>query len=164
MADYFESCLSAAPLEGAAQERRAKVVANWLNGDMLRLLNQSGTEIEASQVTPEGLVELVELVERGAISSTQAKPLFEELFATGASPRRMVEEQGLAQISGPDQLLPAVQGALDSNPQAVQDYLNGKDTAIRFLVGQVMKATKGKANPAVVITILTEQLKTRREK
>ena len=173
MADLFEACLTirfpAHPelVEGRADEgfqKRAKAVANWLNGDMLRLLNQSGTEIEESQVTPEGLVELVELVEKGAISSTQAKTLFEELFATGASPRRMVEEQGLAQVSGSDELLPAVEATLDGNPQAVQDYLKGKETAIRFLMGQVMKATKGKANPTVVTGLLTDQLETRREK
>jgi aspartyl-tRNA(Asn)/glutamyl-tRNA(Gln) amidotransferase subunit B len=179
MADLFEACLTTRfpdigrlpahpePVEGRADkgfQKRAKAVANWLNGDMLRLLNQSGTEIEESQVSPEGLAELVELVEEGAISSTQAKSLFQELFAAGASPRRMVEEQGLAQVSGADELLPAVEAALDGNPQAVQDYLKGKETAIRFLMGQVMKATRGKANPTVVTSLLTEQLETRREK
>jgi aspartyl-tRNA(Asn)/glutamyl-tRNA(Gln) amidotransferase subunit B len=187
-ADYFEACLAAKfpqdailspskdepatkepplPLgegggEGEPLSRRAKAISNWLTGEMARLLNQSGADIADARVTPQTLSELIDLVEDGAITSTQARALFEEIFASGASPRQIVDQRGLAQVKDADTLLPAVRDAIDANPRAVADYLGGKETAIRFLTGQVMKATKGQANPTVVADLLQAQLESAR--
>ena len=164
-ADYFEQALAgrapdaqAGSGEGASGQKRAKAVVNWLTGEMARLLNQTGGDIADAKVTPGVLNELIDLVEDGTVTSTQARGLFEELFASGGSPRGLVEERGMAQVKDDDSLLPAVQGALEANPQAASDYIGGKENAIGFLVGQVMKATRGKANPARVQEMLKERL------
>ena len=166
LADYFEASLEPHRLEGKApltsseqeQGRRAKAVANWLTGEMARLLNQSGMDITEVKVTPAHLVDLVDLVEEGTVGSTQAKVAFEEMFQTGKSPRDVVTELGLAQVTDTDAVLPAVEQAIAENEQAASDYLSGKETAIRFLVGQVMKLTRGKANPNLVNDLLRERL------
>ena len=125
---------------------------------MARLLNQTGGDIADAKVTPGVLNELIDLVEDGTVTSTQARGLFEEIFASGGSPRGLVEERGITQVKDDDSLLPTVQGALEANPQAASDYIGGKENAIGFLVGQVMKATRGKANPARVQEMLKERL------
>ena len=170
-ADYFEACLAAkfphlspppSMGEGDAIQKRAKAISNWITGEMARLLNQSGSDIADSSVTPQTLSELIDLVEDGTITSTQARVLFEELFASGGSPRQLVDQRGLAQVKDADSLLPAVREAVEANPRAVADYLGGKETAIKFLVGQVMKATGGKANPSIVADLLQAQLESAR--
>ena len=164
MADFFEEALAADALDGDARLSRAKAMANWLTGEATRLLNASGTEIAQSKVTAQALAELVALTEGGTVGSTQAKVAFEEMFRTGASPRQIVQEQGLAQISDAEGIAPSVEQALADNPQAVQDYLRGKETAVRFLVGQVMRLTKGRANPGLVTTLLEERLAEMKQK
>ena len=158
MADFFEDTLAAESLSGDAQQSRAKAVANWLTGEATRLLNASGTEIADSSVTPQALAELVALTEGGTVGSTQAKVVFEEMFRSGASPKQIVQEKGLAQISDAEDIAPSVEQALADNPQAVQDYLGGKETVVRFLVGQVMRLTRGRANPGLVTQLLEERL------
>ena len=153
MADFFEETL-----KGDARQSRAKAVANWLTGEATRLLNAGGIDIAEIKVTPQALAELVALTEGGTVGSTQAKVVFEEMFRTGASPKQIVQEKGLAQISDADSVAPSVEQALADNPQAVQDYLGGKETAVRFLVGQVMRLTRGRANPGLVTTLLEERL------
>ena len=133
-------------------------------GEATRLLNASGTEIADSRVTPQALAELVALTEGGTVGSTQAKVVFEEMFRTGASPRQIVQERGLAQISDAEGIAPSVEQALADNPQAVQDYLGGKETAVRFLVGQVMRLTRGRANPNLVTELLEERLAAMKQK
>ncbi|MBI4337714.1 MAG: Asp-tRNA(Asn)/Glu-tRNA(Gln) amidotransferase subunit GatB [Chloroflexi bacterium] len=157
-ADFFESCLRRRPLEGEALRARAKAAANWTVAELGRLLNQSNIELGQAHVSPEGIMELIDLVEAHTISSTQAKEVFEEHFASGKAPRQVVQERGLVQVSDREAVLPAVQQAIAANPQAVTDYLGGKETAIRFLVGQVMKLTKGKANPGLATALLKEKL------
>ena len=164
MADFFEETLGADSLESEARQLRAKAVANWLTGEATRLLNASGTEIADSTVTPQALAELVALTESGTVGSTQAKVVFEEMFRSGASPRQIVQEQGLAQISDAEGIAPSVEQALADNPQAVQDYLGGKETAVRFLVGQVMRLTRGRANPGLVTKLLEERLAAMKQK
>ncbi|MDP4147089.1 MAG: Asp-tRNA(Asn)/Glu-tRNA(Gln) amidotransferase GatCAB subunit B, partial [Bacillota bacterium] len=114
---------------------------------------------EEIPVKQEHIVELAKLVAEGKISNTAAKEVFEEVFNTGKSPEAVVEEKGLSQISDTGALEEAVVSVLEANPQSVEDYKGGKLQAIGFLVGQVMKATKGKANPKMVKDLLEEKLK-----
>jgi len=151
VAGYFEECLKYYP--------HPKEASNWVTGEIFRLLKSDGIEIERSKVHPVHLGELLELVGEGTISSTMAKEVLEESFKTGQEPRALVESKGLVQISDADQLATVVDQVLEDNPKPVADYLGGKEGALRYLVGQVMKATKGKANPSLANRLLKERLK-----
>ncbi|MBI4284108.1 MAG: Asp-tRNA(Asn)/Glu-tRNA(Gln) amidotransferase GatCAB subunit B, partial [Chloroflexi bacterium] len=157
MADYFEGCVTLGS-EGWQQHRLAKTMSNWLLGEFSRLLNAADMEISQAKVLPGQLLELAELVEKSTISITQAKTVFEEMFSTGSSPQAIVSEKGLTQISDGDALAKVVQEVLQANAQAVADVRAGKQQAMTFLVGQVMKATKGRANPGLVNTLLQSAL------
>ena len=157
-ADYFETAVGLPRRGGADLEARAKQVSNWLLGDLTALLNQGNRDVSESPVSPAHLVELIESVEAGTISGSMAKTVLEEAYNTGAAPNRIVAERGYVQISDTSLVEPAVQEAIDANPRAVADYLNGKDSASRFLVGQVMKITRGQAKPDLVGQLVTEAL------
>ena len=136
----------------------AKQVSNWMLGDLSGLLNQENRDIADSPVSPEHLVELIGLVGEGTISATMAKTVLEEAYNSGAAPRRIVEERGYTQISDTSTVEPLVLEALEANPRAVADYLGGKESAAKFLVGQVMKLAKGQAKPDVVNQLVTTAL------
>jgi aspartyl-tRNA(Asn)/glutamyl-tRNA(Gln) amidotransferase subunit B len=103
-------------------------------------------------------MELMDLIEDGTLSTSMAKTVFEEMFETGNAPKEIAESAGMVQISDTDLIRSAVEEAIAGNPQPVADYVQGKETAMRFLVGEVMKATRGKANPQLVSTVLREKL------
>lgn len=158
-ADYFEACL--APLrdeEKAVLQRRAKAVSNWLLGDFARLLNATETDITEARVRPDQLYDMIRLIEDGTITGTAGKAVFEEMFDTGKGPRQVVEERGLTQISATDELTAVVDKVLAENPKAVADYRGGKQEAVKFLVGRVMRETRGRANAGVVQELLRERL------
>jgi aspartyl-tRNA(Asn)/glutamyl-tRNA(Gln) amidotransferase subunit B len=161
-ADFFESVMDVRPLAGEPQRRLAKSVGNWILGEVTRLLNLSGTGIANVKIQPRQLVELVEMVDAGTLSTSMAKTAFEEMFDTGRSPGEVAERSGLVQISDVEPIRAAVEEALAANPGPVADYLKGKETAIRFLIGQVMKITRGKANPQLVSKLLAETLESLR--
>ena len=142
----------------ARLHRRAKAVANWMLGDFARLLNAAGTDIAEARVHPEQLYDMIRLVEDGTITGNTAKAVFEEMFATGKGPRQVVEERGLTQISAADEITAVVEKVLAENPKAVADYRSGKQEAVKFLVGQVMRETRGRANAGVVQELLRESL------
>jgi len=150
MADYFEACVR---LGGAP-----KKVANWLLGDFSRLLNLTDKEISEAKVGPEDLVELLGLLEQGRLSGPAAKAVFEEMFHTGRKASEIMAEKGLEQISESAALDGTIAQVLEANPQAVADYKKGKKQALTFLVGQVMRQTRGRANPQIVSRILQERL------
>ncbi len=135
-----------------------KVVANWIMGDLNRLLNNANIEISESKVSPQGLADLLSLIDQGVISGKMAKDVLEEMFATGHEAEAIVEEKGMAQISDEATLLALVDEIVDQNPKVVEDYKQGKKKALGFFVGQVMKATKGQANPAIVNELLKDRL------
>ena len=161
-ADYFEAILAAAPSSGAASGAVAKAASNWMLGEMARLLNQSGLGIAETRVAPKDVAQLQQMVEDSTLSSTMAKTVLEKMFETGESPKRIAESEGLVQISDTDAVLAAVLDAIESNPDPVQDYLGGKPQAMGFLVGQVMKATRGKANPRMASQMVHERLEAMR--
>jgi aspartyl-tRNA(Asn)/glutamyl-tRNA(Gln) amidotransferase subunit B len=153
MADFFEATVNA----GAD----AKQASNWLMGEVSGYLNAEQKELEDVALTPEGLAGMIKLIENGTISSKIAKTVFKELIENGGDTEKIVKEKGLVQISDESALLKIVTEVLDNNPQSIEDYKNGKNKAIGFLVGQLMKATKGQANPQVVNKLLQEEIKKR---
>jgi aspartyl-tRNA(Asn)/glutamyl-tRNA(Gln) amidotransferase subunit B len=157
-ADYFERAVESGNAEGQDERDLAKSVSNWLLGEMARLLNQTELTIDDVKIAPDQIVELQNLVKAGTLNSNMAKDVFERMFESGGSPAAIAEAEGLVQISDTDAVNAAVAEAIAANPQPVQDYLDGKETAIRFLVGQVMKATRGKANPQIATEMLNDKL------
>lgn len=150
LADYFEDCVKVYP--------NPKVVSNWIMGDLSRLLNANGMDITACRIKPGQLATLLQLMDKGTISGKIAKTVFEEMFATGKDPEVIVKEKGLVQISDEGAILAIVEEVLAGNPKSVEDFKAGKVKALGFLVGQVMKASKGKANPDLVNRLLKERL------
>ena len=150
MADYNERATSLHASGDKADEKFAKNVSNWILGDLSRLLNLEDRQIDESPVSPENLVELIDLVDKDTVSVSMAKTVLEEAFESGGSPAQIIQEKGYTQISDTSAVDTAVGEAIGANPQAVADYMGGKETAAKFLVGQVMKITKGQAKPDLV--------------
>ncbi len=135
-----------------------KAVANWIMGDFAKMLNESEIQITSSKVSPSNLASLIKLIDSNKISSAIAKKVFVEMFNTGKKADDIVEEKGLMQITDESAIKEVVEKIVSENPKSVEDYHAGKDRAIGFLVGQIMKATKGKANPQIVNKLLNEIL------
>lgn len=150
LADYFEECVRAYP--------HPKTVSNWVMGDLSRLMNAKAQDISSCRIKPEQLGSLLQHIDQGTISGKIAKGVFEEMFATGKSPEVIIKEKGLLQISDELVIAAVVDEVLANNPKSVEDFKAGKEKAIGFLVGQVMKVTKGKANPGLVNRLLKEKL------
>ncbi len=136
-----------------------KTGANWILGNMLKLLNEKELEAEQIPVPPEALFKLTEIIAEGKISITAGQEVFREMFETGKSSEEIVKEKGLSQISDTSDLERIIESVLDDNPQSLSDYAAGKTQAAGFLMGQVMKASKGKANPQAAKALLEECLK-----
>lgn len=150
MADYFDATVAA----GAD----AKAAANWQMGEVARLLNAEGRDIEGCPVGPDKLAGLIDLLAKGTISGKIAKTVFEAMWATGKDAAAIVKEQGLVQISDEGAIIAVVESVIAAHPQSVADYKAGKERAIGFLVGQVMKETKGRANPELANKLLRERM------
>lgn len=136
----------------------AKLAANWVTCDLLGYINKHGVELDVIKSTPKNLADLIRLIEKGTISTKIARDVFKEMVETGKAPMEIIEERGLVQISDIGELKAAVEKVLSNNLQSIEDLKNGKDRAFGFLVGQVMKATKGKANPNVVTKLIREYI------
>ena len=156
MADYFEDVV------GRRGGDAAKEIANWILGDLSRLLNRHHCDIADSPVTPGGLAELLELIANGSLSTSLAKTVLEDMYATGDGAADIARAKGLSQISDTGAIADAVAEAIAANPGAVSDYLNGKENAARFLMGQVMRLTKGQAQPELALRLVQEGLEARR--
>ncbi len=150
MADIFE--------EATAVCGRPKKVSNWLMVETMRLMKEYGMEADDLRFSPENLAKLIQLTEAGTINSSVAKEVFEKIFLEDIDPLQYVEKHGLKTVNDEGALREAVEQVLAGNPQSVEDYHNGKEKAIGFLVGQTMKAMKGKADPGMVNQILKELL------
>lgn len=150
MADFFE-----AAIETGADKKQ---VSNWMMGDLSAYMNKHLKELHDLAITPEALAKMIQMIADGTISSKIAKKVFAELVDKGGNPEVIVKEKGLVQISDEGQLLEIVTKILDENEQSIIDFKNGKGRALGFLVGQVMKATKGQANPPLVNKLLAQEL------
>ena len=157
MADYFEACLRRAP-QRWSPKKSAKPVANWILSEFSRLLNATNTEINSSKISPSALFDLLQLIHEGNISGTSAKLVFEEMFNTGSAAADIITQRGLNQISDTQVVREVVSQVIQANAQAVADYKAGKAQAIKYLTGQVMKATRGRANPKLASELLREKL------
>ncbi|WP_134699725.1 Asp-tRNA(Asn)/Glu-tRNA(Gln) amidotransferase subunit GatB [Ammoniphilus sp. YIM 78166] len=150
ISDFFQAAV--------ATGADAKLVSNYIMGDLMGYLNANQLELGDVKITAVGLGEMVNLIAKGTISTKIAKTVFKEMIETGKEPAKIVEEQGLVQISDEGAIAGIIAEVVAKNPQSVEDYKAGKTQAIGFLVGQVMKATKGKANPGMVNKLLQEEL------
>jgi aspartyl-tRNA(Asn)/glutamyl-tRNA(Gln) amidotransferase subunit B len=159
-ADYFEEVIAVGPSTSPDERGTyAKEVANWLNGEMARLMNAESVEtISDTRIEPRGLATLIGKSMKRELNSNTAKQVFEEMWRTGEAPQKIIDERGLGMVSDSSSLEPAVDRAIAANKNAVDDYLNGKETAVRYLMGQVMKETKGQADPPLVLKMLGEKL------
>jgi aspartyl-tRNA(Asn)/glutamyl-tRNA(Gln) amidotransferase subunit B len=152
MADYFENCVK------LMDSSKAKAVSNWLLGDFSRLLNATNTEVENVKISPKHLAEMLDLVDNGTVSGPAAKAVLEEMFRTGQRASEIIIEKKLGQISDAGEIREVVKQVMANNTGAVADYASGKQQALTFILGQVMKATRGRANPGVVREIIIQEL------
>ena len=150
LADYFENCVKLL--------NQPKTVSNWVMGELLRELGNSGTAVENSPVSPERLVSLLKLVEAGTVSLKVAREIFPEVYASGKSPEEIVKAKGLTQVSDEGALAKIIDEVMAKNPAQVEQYKAGKEQVLGFLVGQVMRASGGKANPGKVNELLKGKL------
>jgi aspartyl-tRNA(Asn)/glutamyl-tRNA(Gln) amidotransferase subunit B len=150
IAQYFESCVKLF--------NQPKTVSNWVMGELTRELNNSGTDVSASPVPPERLVELLKMVDQGAISLKAAREIFPEVYRSGKTPEQIVQEKGLTQVSDEGALEAIITEVLARSPAQVAQFKEGKQQVLGFLVGQVMKASGGKANPGKVNELLKKRL------
>jgi len=153
LAAYFEETVALFP--------NPKMVSNWIMTELMRQLKGEESGILSFPIRPHQLAELLKLIDNGTVSGKIAKIVFEEMSTSGADPGDIIKEKGLVQVSDTEELVKVVRKVLDDNPGEVAKYLSGKSAVLKFFVGQAMKATRGKANPAVVNDILAEELKGR---
>ncbi len=153
LADFFEEVCK----ETDAYKKKA---ANWVIVELTAALNKANLKLRDNPCKASSLAQMINMVEKGEISGKQAKVVFEEIMK-GKDPRKVVEEKGMKQMSDEGALLAVITQVLDANPQSIADFKNGKDRAVGFLVGQVMKASKGQANPAMTNRLIQEELKKR---
>jgi len=155
LADYFEACVKKA--------KNKKSASNWIMGEVLRVVNDEKITIDQFPIQPQQLAEMLNLIHDGTITGKVAKTVFQEMIQTGKDAKAIVSEKGLTQISDITQIETVVNKVLDDNPNEVATYLNGKQGVVGFFVGEVMKRTKGKANPQMVNQILLDRLKYRQK-
>ncbi len=153
-ADFFEECLN---LKGF---NPPKEVANWIIGPVTRYLNEHNITISETKLKPQHLVGIITYVHEGIINQNTAKNILPEILRTGIFPEDIIKEKGLSQVTDEKEISKAVDKVLEENQEVINDFKKGKTKAIGFLVGQIMKATKGKANPAIVNKLLNQKLKT----
>ncbi len=151
LAEYFEWAVKDYP-------KQSKKIANWIMTEVLKALNDTNCEIEDFEVPPTEIAELFKLMDSGAISGKIAKKVFKEMIDNNSTAKDTVEKLGLKQISNSDDLIPIINKVIENNPKTVDEYKNGKKKAIGFIIGQIMKETKGQANPQLVNKILKDKL------
>ena len=159
-AEYFEAVMDNFVGESERDQADfAKETANWLNGEMARLMHDNDVaSITDTKVEPSSLAVLVRKFQKREINNNSAKRVFGEMFEKGADPEEVIDRLGLAAVGDVDELAPIIREVLDNNASAVEDYRSGKTTAIRFLMGQVMKATRGRADAQTVMRLLGEAM------
>lgn len=150
LADFFE--------EAVKESSNAKAVSNWMMGDMMRLLKDKGMEADSIPFRGSHLAALVTLIDKGTISGSIAKKVFEKMFESGKNPQVIVKEEGLEVVSDTGALSEAVRKVLEANPQSVADFRSGKEKAFGFLIGQAMKEMRGKADPQLINSLLKGEL------
>lgn len=149
--DYYESA--------ASIYKNSKTLSNWIMGELMRFLNEGKIEIEKSPISPANLVEMLKLIDKGVISGKMAKEIFEKMFKTGRDASQIVKESGITQITNENELFGVIDNVIKKNPKSVDDFNEGKEKALNFLVGQVMRYTKGRAKPDFVFKAIKQRIK-----
>jgi len=150
MGDFYE--------QAASEYKKNKILSNWIMGELMRCINEEKTDIEKSPISPQNLVELLKLVDKGTISGKMAKDVFEKMFRTGKKAAQIIKEEGITQITDKNQLVEMINKVIKENPKSVNDYKKGNEKALNFLIGQVMRFTRGRANPDFVFSTMKKML------
>ncbi len=150
LADYYE--------KASYLYSNAKILSNWIMGELIRYLNEEKVEIEDSPISPENLVAMLKLIDKGVISGKMAKNVFEKMFKTRKDASQIVEESGITQITDEDELFEVIDKVIKENPRSIEDFNKGKEKALNYLVGQVMRYTKGRAKPDFVFNSLKQRI------
>lgn len=158
IAQWYEDALSVYLSGKNAVEKKAKILANWVVGELIRNMKERNLQAKSVSLEPAGLVELLTFLDKGKISQTTAKQVFARMFDSGLPAAKIIEEEGLAQVSRRSDLEESVNQVIIENKQAVQDYLKGKEASLGFLVGQVMRKTSGRANPKIAADLIREHI------
>ena len=137
---------------------KPKIVSNWLMGDVMKFLNEDKRDIRDCPITAQSLADMIQLIEEGAISGKMAKEVIDDMYKTGKTPKDIIAEKGMVQITDEGELTKTITAIIEANPKQLADYRSGKDKLFGFFVGQVMKATQGKANPQLVNDLLKKML------
>ena len=140
------------------KSEKAKALANWISGALTKSIRESSLDIRSLKVEPAALVELLMFLDNGEINIVTAKQIFVRMFETGVMPAKIIRDERLTQVSGREELKEQITIVLKENEKAQQDFRSGKEASLRFLVGQVMRRTKGRANPKVVSDLLKKEL------
>jgi len=151
LSDYYE--------KAASLYSNTKVLSNWIMGELIRYLNEEKIEIKDSPISPEKLVEMLKLIDDGVISGKIAKNVFEKMFKTGKGASQIVKESGITQITDKGKLFEVIDKVINENPKSIEDFNQGKEKALNYLVGQVMRYTKGRAKPDFVFGVLKKRIK-----
>jgi len=151
LGDYYE--------KAASLFSNRKVLSNWIMGELIRYLNEEKIDIDDSPVSPEKLVGMLKLIDGGVISGKMAKGVFEKMFKTGKDASQIVKESGITQITDEKELFEVIDNVIKENPKSVDDFREGKEKALNFLVGQVMRYTKGRAKPDFVFEAIEQKIK-----
>jgi len=151
LADYYE--------KASYLYSNAKILSNWIMGELIRYLNEEKIEIEDSPISPENLVAMLKLIDEGVISGKMAKNVFEKMFKARKDASQIVEESGITQITDEDELFEVIDKVIKENPRSIEDFNKGKEKALNYLVGQVMRYTKGRAKPDFVFGALKKRIK-----
>jgi len=152
---FYEKTVASFP---TINPRAAKAASNWITGDLMKMLNDDKKDFTASPITPRAIAELIQIIDAGTISGKMAKEVIEQMYLSGKSPEAIIKEKGLVQITDEGALTETVAGILGKNPEQVAQYRAGKEKVFGFFVGQVMKATQGKANPQLINDLLKKML------
>jgi len=151
LGDYYD--------KAASLYDNAKILSNWIMGELMRYLNEKKIEIEDSPISPENLVVMLKLIDEGVISGKIAKDVFEKMFKSGKDALKIVTENGITQISNEDELIEIVDRVINENPKSIEDFNQGKEKALNYLVGQVMRYTRGRAKPDFVFEAIKQRMK-----
>ncbi|MCK5465903.1 Asp-tRNA(Asn)/Glu-tRNA(Gln) amidotransferase subunit GatB [Candidatus Parcubacteria bacterium] len=166
LANYFEEIISELKhwikdkgIDGDKLNKLTKLTANYILTELQRLLYKNGNLVSECKITAENFAEFITLIDEGKISSSGAQEMLAEMFATGGDPSNILDEKGLGQISNESEIEKIINEVIKNNPQSVEDYKSGKEVALKFLVGQTMRESKGKANPQIARDMLEKKLK-----
>jgi len=151
LGDYYEKTTSL--------YSNSKILSNWIMGELIRYLNEDKVEVEDSPISPDNLVEMLKLIDKGVISSKMAKEVFEKMFKTAKGASQIVKESGIIQITDENELIEIVDRVINENPKSIEDFNQGKEKALHYLVGQVMRYTDCRAKPDFVFNALKQRIK-----